>query len=100
MGNSKKNKKKKEKKNSGNDGRKVSKRQMRQQERQGILPSSTPMDEEPEVEEEETVNNMEEEPGVQEEESPVIDPKQSLFDKQISNSVQENIDYMYKKYGF
>jgi pre-60S factor REI1 len=36
----------------------------------------------------------------QQEAPPVIDPTQSLFDKHMSTTVQENVDYMYNKYGF
>ena len=35
-----------------------------------------------------------------EEEPPVIDPKQCLFDKTIFATVEENVEYMEKKYGF
>lgn len=72
----------------------ISKRQVRLQERQGI---SAPVVEE--TNEEET-EYMEEETEVEQEEPPEINPKQSLFDKHISEDVKTNVEYMYKKYGF
>ena len=33
-------------------------------------------------------------------ENPVIEPKQSLFDSNMSESLQENVTYMQKKFGF
>jgi pre-60S factor REI1 len=49
---------------------------------------------------EEETEYMEEETEVEQEEPPEINPKQSLFDKHISEDVKTNVEYMYKKYGF
>merc|ERR1712012_636059 len=54
-------------------------------------------EEEQEEEEEEEINDN---AVVEEENNIIIDPKQSLFDRRISSSVEENIHYMYEKYGF
>lgn len=106
----KKNKKSKNKSDGGtnNNGRKLSKRQIRQEEKRGggvirqVTPVSTPV-----VQKSETDDNImmetddqEKTEEYEEEAPPVIDPTQSLFDKQISNNVQENVEYMYNKYGF
>ena len=40
------------------------------------------------------------EQAVEEEEAPVIDPKQCLFDRHFSATVEANADRMYRKYGF
>lgn len=107
----KKKSKKKDKKKSGSssssnhsngDGeRKLSKRQLRQEERKGIISApnneNTIQEEDLETMDETPSNNVQEE---KEDEPPVIDPKQCLFDNHISESVQENIEYMYNKYGF
>lgn len=37
---------------------------------------------------------------VESQENPTIDPKESLFDNQMSNSLEENVEYMKVKYGF
>lgn len=37
---------------------------------------------------------------VESQENPTIDPKQSLFDNQMSDTLQANVDYMSVKYGF
>lgn len=105
----------KAKSNGAGSQRKLSKRQLRQQERNGgvVPPSSTlsnkssqvqdplskddRMEGDAEEESNDGVTHTEDEAG---EEPPEINPKQSLFDKHISESVQANVDYMYKKYGF
>lgn len=37
---------------------------------------------------------------IQSQENPSVDPKQSLFDSHISSTLQANVDYMQKHYGF
>jgi pre-60S factor REI1 len=77
----------------------LSKRQLRQQERCGTLSTSIQNLAEAEdgagdMEVDHNLRNLEEE------EVPEINPRQSLFDTHVSAGVQENIEYMYKKYGF
>uniref|UniRef100_A0A7S3PUX8 C2H2-type domain-containing protein n=1 Tax=Chaetoceros debilis TaxID=122233 RepID=A0A7S3PUX8_9STRA len=77
----------------------LSKRQLRQQERCGTLSASiqNPAEAEDGVGDMEVDNNLH---NLEEEEVPEINPRQSLFDTHVSAGVQENIEYMYKKYGF
>lgn len=95
----KKERKKSTTKNDDNrSGRKLSKRHLLQEERKGGV--VTRMSMQIDKVEGDHDNNIEEEIDNEPELPPVIDPKQSLFDKQISSDVKTNVDYMYKKYGF
>ena len=90
------------KSNNLDTNQRISKRKMRQNERNGIIPSSTA--EKLESQEEQSIppeDNTTTTTEMEEDEPPPeINPKQSLFDKHIFQTVQDNVDYMYKKYGF
>lgn len=86
---------------SGGQKQRISKRKQRQQERMnGNSNMLSPANEETMEEEKEENEQEEETMEDMEEEAPEIDPLQSLFDNHTSSSIEENIKYMYEKYGF
>lgn len=95
------NKSGKKKKNGNNNKsssqQRLSKRQLRQQEKRGIPNTAADVEEDDDEVMEEDADVQQQ---VEQEEPPEIDPCQSLFDKHICPTVEENIEYMYKKYGF
>jgi pre-60S factor REI1 len=56
-----------------------------------VIPSPT-------VDSEATVTTPKE--SAESKETPDINPKQSLFDSQLSDTLTENVEYMHQKYGF
>ena len=82
---------------------KSSTKNKQKQSKKAAQTAATPMDtaeREAENESEEPVGKKMPESLIKSQENPEINPKQSLFDNHISDTLEENVQYMQKKYGF